>query len=90
MEMDNEKGNGDNADTNVTNDVEELHRLQRESSAMVKLLKTLEKEEHALQCELEILAREALLCGFDPAVVEPASSKRRRTPAGGRTKKETQ
>jgi hypothetical protein len=69
------------------NEVEELTRLQRECSAMVKLLKNLEQEEHDLQCQLEVLAREALLCGFDPTVVEPASSKRRR--AGGKTQKDS-
>ena len=59
-------------------DEEELQRLQRECSAMVKLLKNLEKEEHDLQCQLEVLAREAIMCGFDPNVVEPALGKRRR------------
>lgn len=58
---------------------EELGRIQQECSAMVKLLKNLEKEEHDLQCQLEILAREALLCGFDPEVLEPPAPKRRKT-----------
>ena len=57
----------------------EVERLQAECSAMVKLLVKLEKEEHQLTCQLEILAREALLCGFIPDVVEPAAPKRRRT-----------
>jgi hypothetical protein len=59
--------------------VSEIERLQTECSAMVRLLKNLEKEEHGLQCQLEILAREALLCGFAPDVVEPQAPKRRRT-----------
>ena len=45
---------------------------------MVKLLKNLEKEEHDLQCPLEGLAREAILCGFEPNLVELALGKRRR------------
>mmetsp|Transcript_118926 Transcript_118926/g.333081 ORF Transcript_118926/g.333081 Transcript_118926/m.333081 type:complete len:100 (-) Transcript_118926:191-490(-) len=68
---------------------EELERLQRECSAMVKLLKNLEKEEHDLQCQLEVLGREAILCGFDPTVVEPASAKRRRTTVVTKTKNES-
>ena len=70
----------DAADVNDDND--EVRRLQRECSAMVKLLKNLEQEEHDLQCQLEVIVREALLCGFDPTVLEPASYKRRpRAPA---------
>ena len=57
----------------------EVERLQTECSAMVRLLKNLEKEESDLQCELEILAREALLCGFAPKLVEPPAPKRRKT-----------
>jgi hypothetical protein len=34
------------------------------------MLKDLEKEEHQLDCQLEILAREAMLCGFQPEKVE--------------------
>lgn len=75
---------------NELSEAEELERLQRECSAMVKLLKNLEKEENDLQCQLEVLAREVILCGFDPAVVEPASAKRRRTTVVTKTKKETQ
>jgi hypothetical protein len=66
----------DDADSiNVT----ELERIQSECSAMVRILKTLEREDHDLQCQLEILAREALLCGFSAEVVEPPAPKRRRT-----------
>lgn len=67
----------------------ELQRLQRECSAMVKLLKNLEKEEHDLQCQLEVLVREALLCGFDPDVVEPTAAKRRRVTSVTKAKKES-
>lgn len=66
----------------------ELARLQRECSAMVKLLKNLEKEEHDLQCQLEVLGRETLLCGFDPNVVEPTAAKRRRVTSVTRSKQE--
>jgi hypothetical protein len=69
---------------------EEMELLQRECSSMVKLLNNLEKEENDLQCQLEVLAREVILCGFDPSVVEPASAKRRRTTVVTKTKKETQ
>ena len=69
-------------DNDDDNDDDEVRRLQRECSAMVKLLKNLEQEEHDLQCQLEVIVREALLCGFDPTVLEPASYKRRpRAPA---------
>jgi hypothetical protein len=57
----------------------ELERIKTECSAMVQLLKNLEDEEHNLDCQLKILAREALMCGFAPDVVEPPQPKRRRT-----------
>ena len=56
----------------------ELQRIQRECTAMVGLLKNLEKEEHDLHCELKILAREAMLCGFAMDLVEPPRPKRRK------------
>ena len=59
----------------------ELERLKQECSTMVKALKELEEEELDLQCQNRILAREALLCGFDPSVLEPPAPKRRRPPA---------
>eukprot|EP00980_Cylindrotheca_fusiformis_P028667 scaffold22634_cov123-Cylindrotheca_fusiformis.AAC.14 len=58
---------------------DDLERIQTECSAMVQLLKNLADEEQNLDCQLKILAREALMCGFDPAVVEPPQPKRRRT-----------
>jgi hypothetical protein len=74
-------------DTN--NSTSELEKLQSECSAMVQLLGNLEKEEHQLHCQLEILAREALLCGFSPEVVEPAAPKRRRTTAPSKKKEDS-
>lgn len=76
---------GEEEASNVS--MSETEQIQAECSTMVKLLKNLEKEEHDLQCELRILAREAVLCGFTPNVVEPPAPKRRRT-AGGAKKKE--
>lgn len=77
------------APTNDANEEDTVARLQQECSAMVKLLKNFSNEEQDLQCQLEILAREALLCGFDPTVVEPPAPKRRRTNTTAKaTKKE--
>jgi hypothetical protein len=64
----------------------EVERLQHESSNMIKLLKNLEKEEHDVHCQLQILAREALLCGFDPNLVEAPQPRRRRTTAATKKK----
>jgi hypothetical protein len=61
----------------------EAERLKRESRAMVRLLKKLEAEEMELTMQNEILAREALLCGFDPGVLEPPAPKRRGAMLGG-------
>jgi hypothetical protein len=57
----------------------DLARIKTECSAMLKLLKNLEKEEHSLRMQNEILAREALLCGFEPHLLEPPVPKRRKT-----------
>jgi len=46
---------------------------------MVRLLKRLEKEEEELHAQNEILAREAMLCGFDPVRLEPPAPKRRKS-----------
>lgn len=64
-----------------------LDRIKTECSAMVKLLKNLQDEEQNLDCQLKILAREALLCGFDVDVVEPPQPKRRKM--AGRKKQMT-
>jgi len=63
----------------------ELERLKQECSDMMKTLKKLEGEELDLQCENKILAREAMLCGYDPKLVEPPPPKRRRAPAKRKT-----
>jgi hypothetical protein len=42
----------------------DVDRLQRESNAMIALLKQLEKEEKELTIQNRILSREALLNGF--------------------------
>lgn len=55
-----------------------LDRIKTECSTMVRLLKNLQDEEHNLDCQLKILAREALLCGFAVDLVEPPQPKRRR------------
>ena len=60
----------------------ELQRLKRECAEMMTTLKRLEEHELDLQCENKILAREALLSGYDPKIVEPPPPKsRRRAPA---------
>jgi hypothetical protein len=64
----------------------EVERLQKESCAMVRLLKMLEKEENELRIQNEILAREALMNGYDPTILEPAAPKRRRTKTQGETR----
>jgi len=58
-----------------TNDI---HVIQAECSTMISLLQDLEKEEHDLQCQLEILAKEALLCGFQNDVIEPPIPRKRK------------
>ena len=57
---------------------ESLERVQRECAAMMKLLAKLEQEELDLRAQNEILARNALLCGFAPGMLEPPAPKRRR------------
>ena len=57
---------------------EELERLKRESIAMVKYLKKLRREEKDLRQRNEMIAREALLCGFQPDTLESAPTKQRR------------
>lgn len=63
----------------------ELDRLKRECAQMMTTLKQLEKEELDLQCQNTILAREAMICGFDPKIVEPPPPKRRRPAAKKKT-----
>eukprot|EP00540_Astrosyne_radiata_P016641 CAMPEP_0116853520 /NCGR_PEP_ID=MMETSP0418-20121206/17962_1 /TAXON_ID=1158023 /ORGANISM="Astrosyne radiata, Strain 13vi08-1A" /LENGTH=54 /DNA_ID=CAMNT_0004485939 /DNA_START=22 /DNA_END=186 /DNA_ORIENTATION=- len=45
---------------------------------MAKLLIQLEREELELIQQNKILAREALLCGYQPMLLEPPAPKRRR------------
>jgi hypothetical protein len=59
-------------------DDDELDRLEQECMAMVSLLKQLEKEELELLQQNKILAREALLCGYQPHLLETPAPKRRR------------
>lgn len=56
----------------------ELERLKKESMAMVALLKQLEKDEKELKIQNEILAREALLNGYSPDLLEPPLTKQKR------------
>lgn len=46
---------------------------------MASLLKKLDKQERRLAKENEILAREALTCGYDPSLLKPPPAKRRKT-----------
>jgi hypothetical protein len=59
-------------------ELEQMEILKKECSMMVRLLKQSETEETELSAQNKILAREALLCGFDPAVLEPPAPKRRK------------
>lgn len=59
------------------NDNNNIQAIQAECATMISLLQDLEKEEHDLQCQLEILAKEALLCGFQNDVIEPPIPKKR-------------
>ena len=61
-----EQGNGlENAESPFSpTAIDDIHIIQAECSNMISLLKSLQKEEHDIQCQLEILAKEALLCGF--------------------------
>jgi hypothetical protein len=47
-----------------------IEQIQSECSHMISALRELEQEEHDLQCQLDILSREALLCGFQADKVE--------------------
>jgi len=56
----------------------EAERLKKESLAMIEFLKQQEQEQNELRIQNEILAREALLHGFDPNAVEPPAPKKGR------------
>ena len=57
---------------------EELQRLQEECSTMVTLLKQLERQERLLRSETAILAREAMLCGYQPELLEAVVKTKRK------------
>jgi hypothetical protein len=59
-------------------ELEQVEILKKECTLMMGLLKQSETEEKELSAQNKILAREALLCGFDPAVLEPPAPKRRK------------
>jgi hypothetical protein len=63
------EGNTDD-DTPKTTIVTSMEQIQSECLDMISALRELEQEEHDLQCQLEILSREALLCGFQADKVE--------------------
>jgi hypothetical protein len=58
-------------------DPNEQDRLEKECRAMVKLVKRLRTEEEDLREKNEMLAREALSCGFQLASLEAPPPKRR-------------
>jgi hypothetical protein len=59
-------------------ELEQVEILKKECSIMVGLLKQSEIEEKEMSAQNKILAREALLCGFDVAILEPPAPKRRK------------
>eukprot|EP00536_Pseudo-nitzschia_multiseries_P012101 jgi/Psemu1/290073/fgenesh1_pg.445_\ len=67
----------DNDNDNDNGKDDDIQTIQAECSNMVLLLKSLHKEEEDIQCQLEILAKEALLCGFQNDVIEPPVPKKR-------------
>ena len=56
----------------------EAERIRKETLSMIQYLKEQEKEQHELQIQNEILAREALMHGFDPDSAEPPIQKKGR------------
>lgn len=86
--------NGDNTDDQQQeyyeqpNDGGELQQLQRECRAMLKLLKRLREEEQDWREKNQMLAREALLCGFQIESLETPPTKRRlKSPAAKKEEK---
>lgn len=64
---------------NLEDKDDRIDRIKSECSAMVRLLRQLEQQERLLRAQNEILAREALLCGFEPHLLEPPAPKRKKT-----------
>jgi hypothetical protein len=62
------------------NPSEDIEQLKRECSAMISLMKKLEKEESEIRLQNEILAREALVNGFELGLLEAPAPKRRKPP----------
>ena len=62
----------------ASDDEEEIQRLRTESVAMIRLLKRLRRQEEDLKIKNTILAREALLCGFNIDLLEAPLTKRRK------------
>jgi hypothetical protein len=60
---------------------EELDRLKKECKAMMRYIKKLHRQEKDLRQRNEMIAREALLCGFQPDALEPQPPKQRRKQA---------
>lgn len=67
----------DSSEASNSNNNEEMERLQRECKAMVKLLKRLREEEQDWREKNEMLAREALVRGFQIENLEGPPPKRR-------------
>jgi phosphorylcholine metabolism protein LicD len=57
---------------------DELERLKKECNAMMRYIKKLHRQEKDLRQRNEMIAREALLCGFQPDALEPQPPKQRR------------
>lgn len=67
----------------------ETETFKKETLAMIQYLKKLDSEQNQLRIQNEILAREALLRGFDPDHIEfPATRKVRK--AGSKKSDELQ
>jgi hypothetical protein len=56
----------------------EKSQLKKECTAMIRHLKNLEEEENQLRLQNEILAREALINGFNVGLLEAPAPKRRK------------
>jgi hypothetical protein len=60
----------DTDDRKPTTTVSTMDQIQSECSFLISALRKLEQEENDLQCQLDFLSREALLCGFQADKVE--------------------
>lgn len=64
--------------TTLISPAEELQRLQDECLTMVTLLKQQERQERLFRNETAILAREAMLCGYQPELLEAVVKAKRK------------